>query len=464
MKQSERASIMRIVTDLIEADGIIDTREIRFLETLRSKYSIKKDDEKLASTYALSKAMSVLSEAPESLKNDLLGDFVNVAMSDDYCAREEALLILAIRCCLSEDASAQAMVLSFDTSNLNFEDSHIIYVESEYDADANKQIHDHFREIRTEIRLAGFDLVYLPQMSEHYKSISAKDLQYMSEFLYPRASEVRLSLITEQLCDLSTARFCKDQLSAKLGVKDMASVPPSFMLKIGSSFVNDKPVCNFLVIETADDVLATVRYLLDQFTSIYRNYRVNYLKEEKGRFVFKGFYKQIFDLLVLRKGIRSRVVIDCARGQIYFPDADVKIEKIHRREKALYALILLETASGGINFSKPASARGLERYEKRMAAIQNKYKMIYRMFGGDESKAPNLEIAENRLPMISLLKKQLLALGDILYHVDDYTIQRNIFGNYCVNIPASQCYCTDDDNTGLTLLCESVHWQRISAL
>ena len=45
MRQSERASIMRIVTDLIEADGILDTREIRFLETLRSKYGIKKEDE-----------------------------------------------------------------------------------------------------------------------------------------------------------------------------------------------------------------------------------------------------------------------------------------------------------------------------------------------------------------------------------------------------------------------------------
>ena len=42
MKQAERASIMRIVSDLIEADGIIDTRELLFLESLREKYGIKK--------------------------------------------------------------------------------------------------------------------------------------------------------------------------------------------------------------------------------------------------------------------------------------------------------------------------------------------------------------------------------------------------------------------------------------
>ncbi len=45
MRQSERASIMRIVSDLIEADGIIDAREIIFLDSLREKYGIKKEDE-----------------------------------------------------------------------------------------------------------------------------------------------------------------------------------------------------------------------------------------------------------------------------------------------------------------------------------------------------------------------------------------------------------------------------------
>ena len=47
MKQIERASIVRIVSDLIKADGIIDTREIEFLDVLREKYAITKEDEAL---------------------------------------------------------------------------------------------------------------------------------------------------------------------------------------------------------------------------------------------------------------------------------------------------------------------------------------------------------------------------------------------------------------------------------
>lgn len=42
MKQSERASIFRIVTDLIKADAIIDTREIEKLDSIRERFSIKK--------------------------------------------------------------------------------------------------------------------------------------------------------------------------------------------------------------------------------------------------------------------------------------------------------------------------------------------------------------------------------------------------------------------------------------
>lgn len=78
---------MRIVTDLIEADGIIDTREIISLESLRKKYDIRKEDEILASSYTLAMALGELSESDNGLKHDLLGDFMNIAMSDDFCAR-----------------------------------------------------------------------------------------------------------------------------------------------------------------------------------------------------------------------------------------------------------------------------------------------------------------------------------------------------------------------------------------
>lgn len=463
MKQSERASIMRIVSDLIEADGIIDTREISFLATLREKYSIKAEDEILATSMTFAEALNILLKAEEKLKTDLIGDFNLLAMSDNYCAREEALLILALRCCLTINVEG-ASVISMDTSEIKFEGAQILYVESEYDKNINAQIQEHYREICAEIRLAGFDFVYLPKIAEHYRSISETNLYQIADFLYPKVSHERLKVIISQLYNLSSESFCKDQLAAKLNVSEFALISSSFMIKIGDSLVNDKVVSNFLVIEIENNVLKTIRYILDLFAENYHNLRLNYLQEETGRFIFRGFYKQIFDILMLRKGVKSSVVIDTVREQIYFPEADVKLEKIHRREKALYALFLLESASGGINFNKPSNMKQLEKYEKRMNAILKKYQAIYKKFGGEADKAPNILDYSTRAPMIALLKKQILNLGDILFHADDYIIQRNPYGNYGVRISPKLMACRKGLDDSLELLSESKEWLSILAL
>ena len=45
MKQFERASMMRLMSDLIKADAVLDAREFDLLDDIKQKYSIKKEDE-----------------------------------------------------------------------------------------------------------------------------------------------------------------------------------------------------------------------------------------------------------------------------------------------------------------------------------------------------------------------------------------------------------------------------------
>ncbi|WP_276892332.1 hypothetical protein [Hallella bergensis] len=464
MRQEERASIMRIVSDLIKADGIIDTREIDYLDDLRARYSISREDEICAADYTLSQALKCIKDADDATKHAFVNDFNQVAMSDDFCAREEALILMALRLMLTINLPCEATVLSFDSSVINFENSQILYLESEFDKDVNRQMLEFYREICSEVRLAGFELVYLPKVSEHYSSIAEADLLRIVKYLYPKVSTERLQSIITQMLNLSSTSFCNNQLSPKFSIKELRCINPSFLIKIGESTVNDKKMSNFLLVEIEDNPLTTIRTILDLLAEHYHNLRLNYIQEAKNRFIFTGYYRQIFDILMLRKGIKSAVVLDPSRERIYFPEADAILSKIHRREKALYALFLMESASGGINFSPPESPKQLERYEKRMKAIMRKYQLIYRMFGGDAEKAPNIEIPEIRLPMISLLKKQLSQLKDILYHVDDYMIQRNIYGNYSVNIPSSLCCCCGAERADIKLLSESDDWIRIAAL
>lgn len=455
---------MRIVSDLVKADGIIDTREIDFLEVLREKYSIKKEDEVLAASYTLETAVNTLQESSESFKHDVLGDFNQIAMSDDFCAREEALLLLALRTCLTINMGDNVSVISVKNGNFLFEQAQILYVESEYDKEVNRQIEKNYREIAAEVRLAGFDFVYLPKVAEDYQSIAVPDLLQIATFLYPKVSLERMNLIVQQLLHLSTADFCKYQMAAKFDIKKLSSIYPSLMIKIGVSYVDDFSVSNFLLVETGDNPLGKVRVLTDLLSELYHNVRLNYLKEEKGRYIFTGFYKQIFDAFVLRKGVKSLVVVDSFREQIRFPDVDVTLAGIHRREKALYALFLMESASGGINFNKPESARQLERYNKRMVALQTKYRLTYKRFGGEEDKAPDITNPRIRLPMIALLKKQIMQLGDLLFHAEDYTIRRNIYGNYSVGIATELCRCCEGYSAEMIPFTASEDWRCIAAL
>lgn len=464
MKQAERASIIRIVSDIIKSDAIIDIRELNALMAVKERYAIKKEDEAVSASYTLADAINALTISNEGLRNDLLGDFTRVVMADDYCAREEALLTLALQCCLTDRFGCVGKVISVSAQEAFRTDNQVLYVESKYDESVNGHIKKYFREISSEARLAGFDFVYLPQIIHHYKQISERELSSIASFLYPHTSEERCEKMARWLEKMSTSEFCKELFVSKLNVAELADVPPSLLIKIGHSYAKGRFYANYLLIEIEKEVLGLIRRLLDTFSTFHRTISLNYPSEGKGRFIFTGFYKSLFDLYMLRKGIKSTVVIDVYRGEIRFPEADAVLSRLHRREKALYALFLLESASGGICFNKPDTAKQLERYNRRMAILKVKYGLIYSKLGGDADKAPNLGIPEVRLPMISLIKRQINRLRDILSCSDDYSIRRNIYGNYSVGIPPSLCYCCGADAKDVKPLFEVEDWARIAAL
>lgn len=456
---------MRIVSDMIKADAIIDMQEIEFLNGIRQKYNIKRDDEIIAETLTLAEAFQVLKETQESFKQDIWGDFRGMVFSDNTCSREEAMYLLAIVACLSDKLSERSEVYSVEVSeNVKLDNSQVLYIEGEYYKETNHEIANHYREIINELRLIGFNFVYIPKIGEHYRSLSSDDLHTLISFLYPSVTEIQMEHVARQLTTLSTSDFCKTEIVGRMKMEGLAHSLPSMMFRIGLSSIKGKNYDNFLVLTIDEDTLVVVRKIVDTFVSMFKPRILNPTYEEKQRFVYHGFYKQIIDSFVYKKGIRSSVVVDLIHGDILLPEADTKIAGLHRREKALYALFLLESSSGGINFNKPSGAKSLDKYNHRMAAIQQKYEIIYENFGGERSKAPQIELSENRLPMISRIKRQFRQLGDLLNQPDDYLVQRNMFGNYCVTIPPELCMCFDTATASVRQFDESDFWRRLLAM
>lgn len=465
MKQIERASIMRIVSDMIKADAIIDMQEIGFLNSIRQKYNIKREDEVMADTLTLSDAFQTLKETPESLKQDIWGDFRGMALSDNACSREEAMHLLAIVACLSDKLSERADVYSVELSEkVKLDNSQVLYIEGEYYKETNHEIASHYREIVNELRLIGFNFVYIPKIGEHYRSLSYSDLQTLISFLYPSVTEVQVEHVAKQMMTLSTSDFCKAEIVGRMKINGLAHSLPSMMFRIGLSSINGKNYDNFLVLTIDEDALVVIQRIVDTFVSMFKPRILNPTYEEKERFVYHGFYKQFLDSFIYKKGIRSSVAVDLVHEDILLPEANTKISGLHRREKALYALFLLESSSGGINFNKPSGAKSLDKYNHRMATIQRKYEIIYENFGGERSKAPQIELSENRLPMISRIKRQLRQLGDLLNQPDDYLVQRNMFGKYCVTIPPELCMCFDAATGSIRQFEDSDFWRRLLAM
>lgn len=463
MKQEEKASLMRVLSDLVKADGIIDINEMDCLDHLRSKYKITNEDECRAENLTFSVAINTLAELEMAQRKELMDDFAKVTMSDNYCARSEALLMLALRFKLTEDDGVNATMISVSNDLMHFDDNQMLYVEAQPHPELHEEVNAHYTDLQNMIRLEGMDFVYIPRLSAHYSSLDKEALKNMVKYLYPKASNDRISVALLSLCNMQTHEFCRDLLSAKLGIREMSMVEPSVMIKVGESYTDGEAFSHFLLFEVGNDMVQSVRKLLSVFSQYYNNLQLNYLHEQSGRFVYKGFYRQVFDLLMLQRGIKSTVAVDSANGNIKFPDAEITLTGVHRREKALYALFLLESSRGGINFTKPDDKKHIEKYDRRMEQLMQKYRCIYARFGGEASKAPNICDYSTRGPMVALLKKQIMALKGVLHHADSYCIKRNVFGNYSIDILSSMCYCLNLEGQ-LCLLHEDEEWQNIAAL
>ena len=168
MTRSEKSAMCRILFDLIQADLIIDSGEMEHYSILQDRYGINKDDEIAASQITFADAVNSLSASDVSLKESLLQDFSNMTLSDGFCARSEALLMLALKCMFkAEDSDIQ--LISIPKPVFNVESASVLYIESRYEESINETITHNYRTIFKECQIAGFNFIFIPKVIEHYR-------------------------------------------------------------------------------------------------------------------------------------------------------------------------------------------------------------------------------------------------------------------------------------------------------
>ncbi len=447
MLKGHKVAIARIFSDLIKADRIVDVGEMECWERICNKYSLEKEVEIEAQQISFADAMdAICSSGVQGLKEDLLGDCRSMTTSDGYCAHSEALIMIALTHMLDSEQPFRVEAISIPKASFNIDVATALYIESEDDEEINKAIQNNYRSIFKEFQLAGFHFVYPPNIIEHYRNTEPDLFKKILSFLAPAMSQAGIETTYKSLLKMTTSVFCKDLLCNKCGITELRNTYPSILIKIGNSFVGESQYANYIKIEVDEDILSTVQTFLDKFSDMLSSdiFVVNTSEERDRQFHFHGFYKQLLDIFLIRKNIKSSIIIDPYREEILFPEIDVKATGLHRRERALYALLLC-CGTEGLNFNLPRTSENLSKYNQRLKLMQARYRDIYSMFGGERDAAPDLSQPEIRRPIFSCLKRSLKNL-QALYNPDDYNISKDGNGIFSVHVDAELVFVKELDS------------------
>lgn len=457
MKAIERAAITRILIDLIKADKVIDSREMELYKDLKRKLSLSREDEVEAYNITLGHAIDILKEMDKPLLAELIDVFNGMTLSDGFCAREEALLMLSLNFCLAEP-TPECDVISREIEEAWFDERQVLYVESHHAKDVNFAIHNNHRAISRELKQCGLDFVYLPHVLHHYITTPNQLMLDVVTLLSPSLSDSAISGLLTKIKLFKTDTFCIEQLHHKLGFEELGDTPPALLMRISQSKVKGRVVTNFLRIELSAEVLPTVQKIVDTFLSYTTSDStvISHKKDEKGSFLYNGFYRQIFEILLLQKAVECHLLIDFIHNTISFTEIDVVLSGLHRKEKALYVLFMFEAyngalrdkdgrikQNGGINFTPPSTSAQLKKFNARMERLQQKYALIYEAFGGDPESAPDITNSDIRLPMISGIRRAIKRHSEKIYDSQSFEINRDKNGCYSISANPEAFLCKD---------------------
>ena len=387
LNREDKIAFARVITDLIEADFVVEADEMQFFENIISKEGFSISDAMLveAKKMDFAKALSILKALDENSRRMVVDTLKQLSMSDGVCVPLEAILIFAVEQVLMNDAT----VHSIPHSGINIDNLKVIYIENE-ETLIGKQIETKLSSIVSELKLVGFDFVYIPRLIKDFGRMEHDYLKKVVKYMIPSISEERVTAICENLRGLTTSRFCRDLLYKKLGM-NLIDCKPSLLIKINDSDIVDRyeseaiertRYSNFLQLELKGDVIDEIHSIIETYHSMISCSITVESKPRTPKFIYTGFHRSLFDLIAFGRELKEfRLVFKISehKANVYFESIDNDKEqiclKLNPQEAALYYMIVQKSLSeNGLDWREHIP----EREKKRILAEYNK---IYSRIG-----------------------------------------------------------------------------------
>ena len=443
-KIKERIAIARIMSDMIRVDNIIEESEIAMLNRFKVKYDIDSRILTEARHVKFSRAVRDIMHMDDKEKIKLFEAIQSMALVDGHCVPKEAMLLLALRYALGIERSQngpnkycvnpnrRVQLISCPTGETSITNQYVVYIEGSYNAAANENVTENFELNVLNLRQWGFDFIYIPSLIEQFKKMNTEYVKDVIAYMAPELSDTTINVVYDRLFRMDTVSFCNHVLADKLGVEEVRNAAPSLLINIGTSVV---PYCSvsgpvecyteFMCIPLDNDVYAQIHEFIRVYSRLVSFYAVpspTYISDNLNRFKYFGFYKAMFDFLVMAEPKESDLVIHPFNNTFEFPQIALDDLVLSPQEAALYKLILEYT------YNHPL--KGLPKYytgyEK---SIANTYRRIYM-----KDKA---ELPENLAPIRSRIAGKMRKQLSDLANVEQY-IPKLVEGKYVVSAPVDR--------------------------
>ncbi len=204
----QRIAFARILSDLIEADSIIEEDEMSFLEDLNERFRISREMLAEARKKNFAWALNTLKYLSDEQKSEIRQVLKDLSMSDGTCVPNEALQIMAALFVLEDKGE----VFSIPSDSSHIDNLKVIYIENQDGTAESSYIYENLEAICKAFNQAGFDFVYIPKIAEEYKSMGEDYLRKVINYMIPSIPSAMASSILNNLCSITTSRFCREIL------------------------------------------------------------------------------------------------------------------------------------------------------------------------------------------------------------------------------------------------------------
>ena len=365
-KEQHKTALAKVLSDLVQCDGIVNQGEIDFLQQVYSVFNITSASRKKATQLSLSEAVRILKSLGNHEKTAILRVFQQLSLSDDNLDPNESLLLtsllLSIGIELPETEGINANFVSIP--NLNFDTRNaVLYIEPTFDKATNKSIERDYKDICELLQQTQREFFYLPKVIRDLESKKTTFRNTVS-YIEPLLSEAQLDLIDSKLTELDSVTLSKEVFLNFLNANGLRISRPSFFMKIG----NMKPGTyqDFLIIEIGDNPLHTLERVIYLNANIM-NIQPPVSNEKEKRFIqritlkpnleqkdelkYTGFHKIILDILLKYNGSHevSRLFVS-SRGDLFLTDRNNAEVKMPALCKALYIFFLFHENGLSLNY------------------------------------------------------------------------------------------------------------------